>query len=152
MLAIFVTVLFQLTAVTARTTPSDTTAVRSTAGASAELLHHPMVLEFCRLLLRNAASDQYREQGAFVVQSRGMLFLVAWPRGGEKEILRWYGRFPAGTLAIIHTHPAWQSRPSQLDMRAARGAGLPVYVITPFAISKTTGGRSETVVEGDWSR
>lgn len=116
-------------------------------------MHEPAVLDFCRVLAREAMTDRYREHGAFVVRtSDGLLYFVAWPPSGERHILRWHGRFPKGTIAILHTHESWTPAPSKLDMKAARGAGVPVYVITPLQIVKTTGGEGEVVMDGDWLR
>jgi hypothetical protein len=79
------------------------------------------------------------------------VYFVVWPPSDERDTLRWYGRFPEGTVAILHTHTAWKPAASPLDIRTARRTRIPVYVITPFAISKTSGEGSEVVVEGDWA-
>lgn len=111
-----------------------------------ELMHDPVVREFSRVLLKKAAAERFHEQGAFVVRTPdGMLYFVAWPPSQESDILRWHGRFPDGTVAIVHTHPPSRPEPSKLDMRAARGARIPIYVITPTTISKTTGETSQVV-------
>jgi proteasome lid subunit RPN8/RPN11 len=117
-----------------------------------DLIRDPVVLSFCRGLVRKAMVERFREQGAFVVRTiEGTLYFVVWPPSEENDVLRWYGRFPDGTVAIVHTHPPWLQAASKIDMRAARGAGIPVYVITLSAISKTTGEPSEVVMKGDWS-
>lgn len=114
-----------------------------------DLIDDPIVRSFCRDLAGKSVSDRTREHGAFVVRtSEGLLYFVAWPPSGEKDVLRWHGEFPKGTIAILHTHPAWQRDASELDMRTARRARIPVYVITIFNISKTTGEGSEVVL--DW--
>ena len=119
--------------------------------APAELIHDPAVLDFCRVLARNSMADRYREHGAFVVRTpQGLLYFVAWPPSDERHILRWHGRFPSGTVAILHTHESWTPAASKLDMKTARAAGVPVYVITPQQISKTTGGEAVVVMDGDW--
>ena len=121
--------------------------------APAELVRDPVVLDFCRVLARNAIAERSREQGAFVVRTpEGLTYFVAWPRGGERHILRWHGRFPDGTLAILHTHEGWLPEPSKLDRKAARESGIPIYVITPSQITKTTGSTTEVVMMGDWLR
>ena len=119
--------------------------------ASPELMDDPRVLSFCRVLARNAIAVRDREHGAFVVRSaEGILYFVAWPPSGEKDVLRWHGRFPDGTIAILHTHAAWQPDASKVDRRTALGKRIPVYVITPFQISRTDGGPSEVVRKGEW--
>lgn len=122
------------------------------AHESPDLIHDPVVLDFCRVLARKAIAERHREQGAFVVRTGGLLYFVAWPPSEEKEVLRWYGRFPEGTVAIVHTHPPWYPAASPIDLRAARGANIPVYVLTPYGIARTTGGASSVVMEGDWLR
>jgi|SRR3954447_22133229 hypothetical protein len=121
-----------------------------TANRAQDLIENPVVLEFSRVLLNKSLSERFAEQGAFVVKNERLLYFVAWPRGDEKDMLRWYGRFPAGTIAILHTHCPWLPAPSNVDMRTARVARIPVYVITPSRISKTSGAGSEVVIEGDW--
>lgn len=118
-----------------------------------EIARDPVVLDFCRTLARRAMDERTREHGAFVVRSRdGLLYFVAWPPVEERHILRWHGRFPEGTIAIVHTHEGWTPEPSKLDRKAARGARIPVYVITPRQIAKTEGEEVEVVVSGDWMR
>ena len=120
-------------------------------GASAELLHDEVVLSFCRVLSKKAIVERHIEQGAFVVQTAGGLqYFVAWPPTEERDVARWYGHFPDGTVAIVHTHPPHLPEPSKLDIAVARRARVPVYVITPSRISKTTGGAPEVVTDGDW--
>ncbi|MFL6248706.1 MAG: hypothetical protein ACJ74H_21965 [Thermoanaerobaculia bacterium] len=119
--------------------------------ASAELVDDPVVLSFCRVLARDAIAERSREHGAFVVRTPdGLLYFVAWPPDAERNILRWYGRFPDGTVAILHTHEGWLPDPSKIDRRTATDAGIPVYVITPAQITKTTGGATEVVMTGNW--
>jgi proteasome lid subunit RPN8/RPN11 len=120
--------------------------------APAELADDPVVRDFCRVLLEKAVAERSREQGAFVVRTEeGILYFVTWPPSEEMDRLRWYGSFPKGTVAIVHTHPSWLREASKLDMLAAKRARIPVYVITKSMISKTTGEASVAVVEGDWA-
>jgi hypothetical protein len=122
--------------------------------ASGELAHDPRVLSFCRVLVRNALVERDREHGAFVVRTADeeMLYFVVWPPSGEKNNLRWYGRFPDGTIAILHTHEGWASSASKRDRNTARIARIPVYVVTQFRITKTTGGPSVVVMDNWLSR
>jgi proteasome lid subunit RPN8/RPN11 len=122
------------------------------SASSQELANHPVVRDFCRVLLEKAESERYREQGAFIVRTeQGLLYFVTWPPSEEMDRLRWHGRFPNGTIAIVHTHPSWAREASKPDTRTARRAGIPVYVVTRSRISRTTGGESTVVVEGDWA-
>lgn len=91
------------------------------------------------------------EEAAFVVRdARGRLSFVRWPSLGISNQARWPGRFPAGTIAIVHTHPNRTPQPSRLDARVARRKGIPVYVLTRTKITRTRGGAAEVIVEGDW--
>ena len=118
---------------------------------SADLIDDPVVRSFCRELAKQAIADPSREHGAFVVRTdEGLQYFVAWPPSGERDFLRWHGRFPAGTVAILHTHPISKPAASKTDIQAARQTGLPVYVITVLSISKTTGGPSEMVADLRW--
>ncbi|HEV7766628.1 MAG TPA: hypothetical protein VGQ76_16625 [Thermoanaerobaculia bacterium] len=123
------------------------------AGVDVELVHDPAVLSFCRVLVRHANAQRDREHGAFVVRTpEGITYFVAWPPSGEKDVLRWYGRFPEGTVAVLHTHEAWDPQASKIDRRAAQASGIPIYVLTPFQITKTTGGPTRAVISGNWLR
>jgi proteasome lid subunit RPN8/RPN11 len=121
------------------------------AASADDLMRDPIVRSFCRLLVQKATTERFHEQGAFVVRTAGgTLYFVMWPRGDEKDVLRWYGRFPDGTIAIVHTHPPWLPAPSPPDIKAARGAGIPIYVITATSIARTTGEQPEVIAQGDW--
>jgi hypothetical protein len=92
------------------------------------------------------------EEAAFVIRdAEGLISFVRWPPAGVKQQARWPGAFPAGTIAIVHTHPNRIPNPSALDERAARRKGIPIYVLTRTKITRTTGGGVEVVVDGDWS-
>jgi proteasome lid subunit RPN8/RPN11 len=119
--------------------------------ATPELMDDPVIRGFCEMLMRKATTERFGEQGAFVVRTAaGTLYFVMWPPSDDKNHLRWYGRFPKGTVAVVHTHSPWLPTASKLDMRAARRARIPVYVLTPACITKTTGEPSVVVMEGDW--
>ena len=124
--------------------------IAAAPAGSVDLIHDPLVLRFCRVLVTKAMSERHGEQGAFIVETPGgMRYFVAWPPSDERDVMRWYGRFPEGTIAIVHTHPQWLPEPSKLDAATARRARIPVYVVTAASISKTAGGDTEIVVK-DW--
>ena len=104
-------------------------------------------------LLRNArygCSNQ--EQAAFLIRdARGATFFLRWRGNGELNRAEWDGPLPAGTVAIIHTHPNWLPLPSSRDIRVARETAVPVYVITLTRIARTDGGAPFVVVSRDWS-
>lgn len=104
-------------------------------------------------LLRNArygfASE---EQAAFLIRNaRGATFFLRWPCNGELNSASWEGPLPAGTVAILHTHPNFLPLPSNRDACVARKAAVPVYVITRTRIARTDGGPPMVMVTGDWS-
>ncbi|HEX2833116.1 MAG TPA: hypothetical protein VHW00_08880 [Thermoanaerobaculia bacterium] len=117
-----------------------------------DVIHDPVVRGFSRELLARARAERFAEQGAFVARaSDGTLYFIVWPPGPERDILRWRGRIPPGTIAILHTHPPASPAASKIDERAARSSRIPVYVITNGGIARTLGEGSEMIVSGDWS-
>jgi hypothetical protein len=70
------------------------------------------------------------ERAAFLIrESDGTLTIAPWPRGGYRHA-SFRGLVPTGTIAILHTHPRGDERPSSQDRAAARRLGLPVVTIT----------------------
>jgi proteasome lid subunit RPN8/RPN11 len=136
------------------TIPSDggrETTTRAQVGEASELMQEPVVLSFCQILVRKARSEREAEQAAFIVRTaEGILYFVCWPGHGERNSAQWHGSFPEGTIAIVHTHPPWLPMPSKLDMATARRCQVPVYVLTTFEISITTGGEAEVLINGNW--
>ena len=115
-----------------------------------DLVHDPIVLSFFRVLVRQARLDRDAEQAAFIVRTpEGALYFVWWPARDERNSVQWRGPLPDGVIAIVHTHPAWLPMPSKLDRTTASRTRMPVYVVTPFLIVKTTGGPSEVVIAGE---
>jgi hypothetical protein len=91
------------------------------------------------------------EEAAFVVRDAdGRHAIVRWPRANVQRQAWWKGAFPPGTVAIVHTHRNASPEPSEVDALAARRRGLPVYVLTLTQITRTLGGESEVVVQGNW--
>jgi hypothetical protein len=109
---------------------------------------------FRQMLSQTRYGFSREEAAAFVVRDgNGHLAVVAWPDAdGIPDCAHWYGRFPEGVVAIVHTHPNWLPEPSTIDAQTARVTGVPVYVITAGRVSKTNGGRSQVVLDHGWSR
>ena len=121
------------------------------AGAPADVAHHDAVREFFwELMTMTRYGFAETEEAAFIVVSNGQLSFVRWSSAELPHQARWQGPFPKGTIAIVHTHPNWIPSPSSVDVRTAERSRVPVYVITRHRISKTKGGKSEVVFEGDW--
>src|SRR5688572_8387266 len=82
------------------------------------------------LLAESGNGRLSRERAAFLIrEDDGTLTLEPWARGGFRHA-SWRGSIPHRTIAILHTHPAGEERPSTRDRQEARRLGLPVLVIT----------------------
>lgn len=96
-------------------------------------------LNFGRDLLwsnRFGSFDRF-ERAAFVVdRGNGALECIVWPLSYERERATFRGAMPAGTIAIIHTHPFNVPWPSEKDEREAHRLGIPIYALTPLSVTK----------------
>jgi proteasome lid subunit RPN8/RPN11 len=104
-------------------------------------------------LLRHARFGMSNtEEAAFLIRNAdGATFFLHWRSDGELNQATWTGPIPAGTVAILHTHPNYFPIPSNRDIRVARTIAIPVYVITRNRITRTDGDKPVVVVSGDWS-
>jgi hypothetical protein len=116
-------------------------------------LHDPVVHGVFAELLRNARyGSASTEEAAFLIRdAHGATFFLRWRASGELNRAEWHGPLPAGTVAIVHTHPNWLPQPSKIDALVARETSIPVYVVTLTRISRTDGGKAMLVASGDWS-
>jgi proteasome lid subunit RPN8/RPN11 len=119
------------------------------AGASTD----PQLLTVSWELLRSAGyGHATREHAAFLVMDgRGGLQLVPWPSRAASHRATYRGAIPAGTVAIVHTHPDHLPNPSAGDERVSRRLALPVYVLTRSRVTRTDGERTVQVALGDWN-
>jgi hypothetical protein len=106
-----------------------------------ELAHDRVVQSiFTAVLKEGRYGFGHAEAAAFIVRCRGGgIGYIAWPANGEPDAARWEGAIPAGTLAIVHTHPNALPLPSSIDAATARRTHVPVYVVTVAAVAKTDG-------------
>lgn len=75
-----------------------------------------------------------RERAAFLIrESDGTLTLQPWDDYGHRRA-SFRGRIPERALAVLHTHPMGEERPSSHDRAEARRIGMPVVVITPGGV------------------
>jgi proteasome lid subunit RPN8/RPN11 len=116
-------------------------------------IRDPVVHGVMADLLRHARFGMANtEEAAFLIRNAaGATFFLRWPRDGELNQATWNGPVPAGTVAVLHTHPNWLPLPSNRDVRVARAIAVPVYVITRTRIAKTDGDKPTVVVSGEWS-
>jgi len=122
------------------------------APAAGDLAADPSVRAgFWKLVAESRYGFARTEEAMFIVRGPGgAVTFVRWPGSGLHHQARWIGRFPPGTIAIVHTHPNWVPEPSAIDTRLAARIGIPVYVVTRTRISRTAGGVNETLVARDW--
>lgn len=116
-------------------------------------LGDPAVHGVLKDLLRSARYGcSNEEQAAFLIRNAaGTTFFLRWRSDGQLNRAEWDGPLPAGTVAIIHTHPNWLPLPSKRDNRVALQTSVPVYVITRTRIVRTDGGGGFVLIAGDWS-
>ena len=96
---------------------------------------------FERLLAGSYYGRADYERAAFLVLDEGKLACREWPPSFTFRSERWSGDLPDGTVAIAHTHPRDQRRPSRADLSTAAAAGVPVVVVTQawIAVGATDG-------------
>ncbi len=101
---------------------------------------------YSMLLAEGGYGHLPRERAAFLIrESDGTLTLAPWPDSSHRRAT-FRGRVPDGTLAVLHTHPKGEDRPSPRDRQEARRLGMPVVVITPEAAIAAMPDGGEVVV------
>ncbi len=95
------------------------------------LLGSPQATAWYDDLLADAGYGRLaHERAAFLIAERdGTLTLAPWSSRGVRHAT-FRGAIPARTLAVVHTHPRGEPRPSARDRDEARRLGLPVIVVT----------------------
>ena len=87
-----------------------------------------------RLLLSYEVKARSGEVGAFLVLRDETLVAVPW-RQGDSRSVTFSGKAPAGCIAIMHTHPGRELMPSTQDVLEAQRLGIPLIVVTPYAVT-----------------
>lgn len=101
---------------------------------------------YSMLLAEGGYGHLPRERAAFLIrESDGTLTLEPWRDSGHRQAT-FHGRIPDRTLAVLHTHPKGEDRPSSRDRREARRLRMPVVVITPEAVIAAMPDGSEVMV------
>jgi hypothetical protein len=90
------------------------------------------------------------ERAAFLrIGERGLFTCDVWPAKLQFHAATWTGRIPAGTAAIIHSHPRTLPNPSVNDILEAHRLGIPVIVVTPDAVTMVLPSDG-TIVHGNY--
>ena len=95
------------------------------------------------------------ERAAFLIrESGGAITLAPWEASAGFQRASHRGAIPAGTIAVVHTHPAGSPLPSAGDRDEARRIGIPVVVVTPGAVIAALPDGSVRTLEsaGGWWR
>ena len=100
---------------------------------AAEAAAHARMMVLSWDLLRGAGYGlSTREHSAFLVtDANGNLQLVKWPWEATPMRATYRGTIPAGTVAIVHTHPNALPNPSHGDRALASSARLAVSAANP---------------------
>lgn len=95
------------------------------------LLEDPRVLVLFEDLLRRALlGSQDLERAAFLTIENGRYACLLWPSSREFRRESFRGLIPAGTVAIVHTHPNRMPKASRQDQETAKQTGLPLFTLT----------------------
>jgi hypothetical protein len=104
-------------------------------------LDRPDVIASFDMLLRKSAYGRLGEERAgFLVYDAGRFRLVMWPPTHKFHAEEWRGAIPAGTVAVVHTHPPNQPMPSEHDRFEAARVGVPIIVLTLRSAAITENG------------
>jgi hypothetical protein len=118
-----------------------------------QMVSSPCLLaSFAELLL---GAHPNVEMAAFVViDEEGQMSCLIWPRMSWIRSQTFQGTIPPGTIAVVHTHPRYEERPSYGDTRESMRLRLPFYVLTASAIwvvDPASGQSFRTSAGRDWS-
>lgn len=100
----------------------------------ADLYEAESTTRLARELMLHRPPSQACEVAAFVVrESSGVVGLRKWPLAGCREA-HWLGPVPDDAIAVLHTHPVREPRPSLLDMEEAVRTAMPFVSVTPVEL------------------
>ena len=89
---------------------------------------------FAQLLALGGYGQRSEERAAFLIlrdDDSHDYNCMLWPARHAFRREEWSGRIPAGTVAILHTHPESNPDPSPHDAKEAQRLGVPIFAITP---------------------
>lgn len=106
-------------------------------------------LWYRHLLAEGGYGILQREHAAFLIREPdGSLTLEPWPDTGFRHAT-FRGTVPQRVIAVLHTHPRNEPRPSAHDQREAQRLALPVVVITTDAVIAAMPDGAEMVIRGE---
>ncbi|HVR43832.1 MAG TPA: hypothetical protein VMS56_10365 [Thermoanaerobaculia bacterium] len=130
--------------------------LRATPPELETLLDDPQVVALFRdLFLLSGAGTTDFERAAFLVRDGGRWSCLLWPMKMRFRSEEFAGVVPAGTVAIIHTHPNGIVHASKQDRESARATRLPLFTITQGSITvvdPVTGTERWAVRHQVWTR
>ena len=86
---------------------------------------------FEAILYRGMKLPFNQEAASFLVRGPDCrVHEVPWPKATKSREATYHGTPPAGTFAIVHTHPDSLPLPSPRDTELAKRTGFDVYVVT----------------------
>lgn len=95
-----------------------------------------IMILFRELVLRGSSMGNDAEVAAFLVRNDDGTFRAErWPHRKSSNSQTFRGTIPPGTVAIIHTHPLYETGLSAKDCAEAQRVHLPIYVLTRWRIS-----------------
>ena len=101
------------------------------------------------LLAEGGYGRLQRERAAFLIrEADGGLTLEMWPESGFRHAT-YRGSVPSRAIAVLHTHPKEEPRPSSRDRALAVKLRMPVVVITPDAVVAAMPDAREVIIRGE---
>jgi hypothetical protein len=102
---------------------------------------------YASLLAESGYGYLPRERAAFLIrETDGTLTLEPWAPGARRHA-SFRGVVPIGTIAILHTHPRGEERPSAHDRAEAVRLRMPVVVITAARVVAAMPDGTEVTLE-----
>jgi len=98
------------------------------------LVADPQVHDCFVDILRRGMIRQDTESAAFVVLRLDHYDCMVWNEVGHRTEVSYHGYPPIGIVALVHSHPPANPRPSLQDLETARQLNLPVFAVTPTEV------------------
>jgi len=95
------------------------------------LVTEPQVHACFADILRRGMIRQDSESAAFVILKLDHYDCMVWNELGHRTDVSFHGYAPIGIVALVHSHPPANPRPSLQDLETAKQLNLPVFAVTP---------------------